>query len=384
MCLYIGHHSLIDVGASVCRNEKRASLILNSVKIMANKSHKGINFQPISKAEKAQLKRRITGSVLRHIYRRRFLKYGTVVGIAILSIFVSVALFRTPDSQLPSIESFAKTVEEMEVGDNVQLVLSKSRQIEIAEEHSAISYSSSGEQVQIGATHTVNQQTTQADALVYNTLIVPFGKRSEILLSDGTKVWLNSGSKLIFPAQFETTKREVYLEGEAVFDVIRQEGQPFVVKSEYQDIKVLGTVFNVSNYKDDTQVYTVLQSGSLLVSLSNAKKMTAQKSIRLSPGTLATLNKQEQSIQAETVVTEPYFSWRDGIFIFKNDPLSTIMKKISRYYNVEIRINNEKLAKETFSGHLDVKENIEHVMQTLKETSGFDYEMTQDNRLIIN
>lgn len=356
------------------------------VSVMKSDSQKSINFQPFSTQERALLKRRISGSVYSHMKRRRLLRYGAGVATLAIITLVSISIFNTSDPNPPSIEAFAKTVNTLKSSNKVQLVLSDAHNVEISEDNSAISYSRTGERVQIGKKHSISQKTSSQEKTVFNTLIVPFGKRSEITLSDGTKVWLNSGSKLVFPAQFEAEKREVYLEGEAVFDVVQRQKQPFLVKSEHQDIEVLGTVFNVSNYKDDQAIYTVLQSGSIQIHLTDDVNFKAQKNVKMTPGTLAVFDKDEKAITTKSVATEPYFSWRDGIFIFKNDSLKSIMKKISRYYNVEVVIHDNHLANETFSGYLDVKENIEHVMQTIKatQTSVFDYQLTKDNKLIIN
>ncbi len=353
---------------------------------MKGHSQKNINFQPLSQDERAQLKRRITGSVYSYMKRGRLLKYGIGITSVVLVVLFSFGIFNTSVPNPASIENFAKSIEKLEPSNKVQLVLSADHNIEISEDDSAISYSSTGEQVQIGKEHSVSQETSSKEKTIFNTLIVPFGKRSEIVLSDGSKVWLNSGSKLIFPANFSADKREVYLEGEAVFEVVHRQKQPFLVKSEHQEIEVLGTVFNISNYKDDNAVYTVLQSGSIQINLTDDNLFKNSKSLKIIPGTLATFDKKEKVIQTKSVATEPYFSWRDGIFIFKNDSLKSIMKKISRYYNVEVLIHDKDLANETFSGYLDVKENIENVMQTIKATqsSEFDYQLTQDNKLIIN
>lgn len=353
---------------------------------MAGNSQKNINFQSLSKQERAQLKQRITGSVYGYVKRGRLLKYGIGITSLVVIVLLSIGVFHTPQSRVSSIETFAKTIQDLEPSNKVQLVLSDDHNIEISEDNSAISYSSTGEQVQIGKEHSVSQKISHNEKTIFNTLIVPFGKRSEIVLSDGSKVWLNSGSKLIFPAQFTADKREVYLEGEAVFEVAHRQKQPFIVKSEHQDIEVLGTVFNVSNYKDDAAIYTVLQSGSIQISLTDDNLINTEKSIKITPGTLATFDKKEKVIQTQSVATEPYFSWRDGIFIFKNDSLKSIMKKISRYYNVEVVIYDQGLADETFSGYLDVKETIENVIQTIKATqpSEFNYQLTPNNKLIIN
>lgn len=353
---------------------------------MEDNFQKNINFQHPSKKEKAQLKRRITNSVYSYVKRRRILKRGVGISAAVIVIFISIGIFNSETPQPSPIEVFAKTVKDLEASSKVQLILSDEHNVEIAEDSSAISYSSTGEEVRIGNEQSVSQKTAHNDQPVFNTLIVPYGKRSEIVLSDGSKVWLNSGSKLIFPAQFSKDEREVYLQGEAIFEVAHRSNQPFKVKSEHHEIEVLGTVFNVSNYSDDAAIFTVLQSGSIQINVMEDKLFKAEKSIKITPGTLATFDKNDRAIQTQSVATEPYFSWREGVFIFKNDSLKSIMKKISRYYNVEIIINDEHLANATFSGHLDVKENIENVMQTIKatEASEFEYHLTQNNQLIIN
>src|SRR5690606_24784727 len=154
-------------------------------------------------------------------------------------LILSLGIFNTSKPSTSSIETFVKTINDLEPSSKVQLVLNDAHKIEIDEDNSAISYSSTGEKVQIGKEHSISQKTGHQEKIVFNTLIVPFGKRSEIMLSDGSKVWLNSGSKLVFPAHFEADQREVYLEGEAVFEVVHRKEQPFLVKSEHQVIEVL-------------------------------------------------------------------------------------------------------------------------------------------------
>jgi ferric-dicitrate binding protein FerR (iron transport regulator) len=213
---------------------------------------------------------------------------------------------------------------------------------------------------------------------------VPYGRRANIELSDGSKIWLNSGSKFIFPATFEGDKREVYLEGEGIFEVNRDKNRPFVVKAYNHEIQVLGTVFNVSNYTDENTISTVLKSGSVLINLKNGSFFNSKESIKITPGTLAVYNKSDMEVITKKVEIEKYFSWRDGIYIFKNAPMQSIMKKISRYYNIDIIINDAYLANQTFSGYLDVKDTVENVLNTIKETTEFEYHITENNKLIIN
>jgi len=353
---------------------------------MKDNSNQNMNFSQLSTEEKSYLKQKIKGSVYRYILRKRSLKFVLGAAAAAVVILFSVSIFNRVLPNSSPLENFANAQKDQSSNGHVKLILSDKKNIEIAEDNSTIAYSHSGQNVKIGTSKLIRQETLEQKDIVYNTLIVPYGKRSEIVLADGSKVWLNSGSKLIFPAVFLGDKREVYLEGEAIFEVIHNEKQAFVVKTDKQNIEVLGTVFNVSNYPEDNNIYTVLKSGSIQLSYKNNSILQTTEHIQISPNTLTTYNKMDQSIATDSVDVEKYFSWRDGIFIFKNDSLKSIMKKIARYYNVEIVINDQNLANQTFSGYLDVKESIENVMKTIEETetSRFEYQLTENNKLIIN
>jgi ferric-dicitrate binding protein FerR (iron transport regulator) len=350
-----------------------------------NNSSPNMDFTELSKDEKLQLKNKITSSIYSYIQKKRRIKYALGISAASVAILFSIGLFQTKEQE-SSIETYAKTLKDQSPSEQINLILGDSKLIEIAEENSTIAYSNSGQKVTIGTSKSVSQQVSKSNQVVFNTLIVPYGKRSEIVLADGSKVWLNSGSKLIFPATFLGDTREVYLEGEAIFEVKHNKKQPFIVKLDNQSVDVLGTVFNVSNYADDEAIYTILKSGSIQLSYKNNSILNETEHFKIIPNTLATYNKTDRNLKTNTVDVEKYFSWRDGVFIFKNDDLKSIMKKIARYYNVEVVINDESLANQKFSGYLDVNENIEHVMQTIQtaEASRFEYHITKTNKLIIN
>ncbi|MBL4879678.1 MAG: FecR domain-containing protein, partial [Oleispira sp.] len=326
---------------------------------------------------------RITDSIYSYIMKRRRIKYGVYVAAASVVVMLSIRLFNNTMHNTSPIENFVKTLGDGDIESlqNVKLILNDNQNIEIVEENTAISYSNTGQEVKIGNSKSVYQNPSKSKKIVFNTLIVPYGKRSEIELADGSKVWLNSGSKLVFPSSFTGSKREVYLEGEAIFEVAHDKTYPFIVKANSQEIEVLGTVFNVSNYANDNLISTVLKSGSVQI---NFKDNAFNKNIRITPGELAVYNKVSNTIQTKIVEVEKYFSWRDGIFIFKDDSLRSIMKKVSKYYNINIVINNEDLANQEFSGLLDIKDNVEGVLSTIQETTEFQYNITIDNKIIIN
>ncbi len=325
----------------------------------------------------------ISLSVSKYIQRKRFLKYGVGIAAACILGFFVVSHFQDNTHQLSPMDSYVNTLEGQQIPDQIQLVLGDDQNVNIAENDASISYSSSGEQVTIGNSQSVNQNALKGQKVVFNTLIVPYGKRSSIELADGSKVWLNSGSKLVFPAAFTQDKREVYLEGEGIFEVAHDKAHPFIVRSGNQNIEVLGTVFNVSNYHDDDAICTVLKSGSVKISYNNSRLTNSNESITIKPNTLAVYDRINKDIKTQQVEVEKYFSWRDGIFIFKNDSMQSIMKKVSRYYNIEIIINEKQLSNATFSGYLDVRDNVENVIKIIQETTKFDYTIT-NNKLSIN
>jgi hypothetical protein len=353
---------------------------------MDKRKFEKLNFTDMSEHEKNRLKRRITNSIFTYSRRRRRIIYGIGLVAASFLIFMSIGIFNITNNDSSPIESFvdAQDTKEGESSGNVKLILYGDQYIDIAEDDSTILYSNTGQDIIIGKTRSINQDNYNSKEIVFNTLIVPYGRRANIELSDGSKIWLNSGSKFIFPATFEEDKREVYLEGEGIFEVNRDKNRPFFVKAYNHEIEVLGTVFNISNYTDENTISTVLKSGSVQINLKNGSFFNSKESIKITPGTLAVYDKSDMEVIIKKVEIEKYFSWRDGIYIFKNAPMQSIMKKISRYYNIEIIINDAYLANQTFSGYLDVKDTVENVLNTIKETTEFEYHITENNKLIIN
>src|SRR5690606_7115699 len=147
--------------------------------------------------------------------------------------------------------------------DDVILLLDDQERVVIEEEGSVIKYSQTGKTISINDTKSIELGTEEKVA--FNTLMVPYGKRAQIALSDGSRVWLNSGSKFVYPSRFAGNVREVYLEGEGIFEVISNQEQPFLITARDHQIRVLGTVFNVSNYPDEHCITTVLKSGRVQV-----------------------------------------------------------------------------------------------------------------------
>jgi len=353
---------------------------------MENKKPEDVHSKSISEAEIKQLKIRILSSVGNHKRNKKRLKYTIAIAASIV-VFLSSGVYFNYLSQEKevSITDFVKSSKNLQSknSEKVTLILNKGENVNLDEDDPTITYSASGKNVSVGNSKTLSQETIDNDEVVYNTLLVPYGKRSKIKLSDGSTVWINSGSRLIYPAVFKKEKREVYIEGEAIFEVAHNENRPFIVSSENQEIKVLGTVFNVNNYADESSAYTVLKSGSVQIGYAGNTSEANTENLKIAPGTFAGYNKKTNRMSSKKVDVNRYFSWREGVLIFRNDDLSTIMRRLSRYYNIDITIDSDKLSNETFSGYLDLKDNVEKVMETIKKTTDLKYDRTDTQKITI-
>lgn len=351
---------------------------------MENKRPHKLKTLPITDSEKLELKTKIFNSIHKNrSMKKRLRLVFSMAASLILMLGLGWHFYQTPEESITDFVKSSDGVEPATDSDEVTLILGEGKNLKVDEKITAINYSSDGQKVTIGSTKEIDQATEKNNKTVYNTLLVPYGKRSKIKLSDGSMVWLNSGSKLVYPAVFNANKREVYLEGEAIFDVTHNKEKPFIVISDNQEIEVLGTVFGVTDYKDENTINTVLKTGSVQISyIRNAASRSNIDKMKITPGTKATYNKSKQSITSEKVNVDNYFSWRDGVLIFKNNDLRYIAKRLSRYYNLEISIESEDLANETFSGYLDLNENLDDVIDNIKASTNMDYIFTGDQIII--
>ncbi|KZS42850.1 hypothetical protein AWE51_15900 [Aquimarina aggregata] len=230
----------------------------------------------------------------------------------------------------------------------------------------------------------VYNDATHTEKLTYNTLTVPYGKRFDIVLSDGTSIFLNSGSSIKYPVQFiKGQSRQVFLNGEAFFDVAEDKLHPFIIDAQELNVEVLGTKFNVSTYKEDSQIEVVLVEGSVELD-KQSYKGNKEKSVILKPGFNGVFNKKENSISTSKVNTSLYTSWMTGNVVFRNAPFREIAKKLERVYNVSIIINNEELANENFNASIEVdNETIEEVLNYFNKFFDIEFEII-NNKILIN
>lgn len=309
---------------------------------------------------KKQLADRIDLTIGR--YKRRVFIAQVSVAASVLVLLGTAAVLQL--RRQPGIVKYAFSQPSVSSVSNTRLYLA-ANQIEIESNESSINYSDNGELIAIDASETINQQSGSGEPMM-NTILVPFGKRARLTLSDQSKVWLNSGSKLVFPAKFDGKKREVFLEGEAIFEVSHHASQPFHVLTNELDIRVLGTVFNVCAYADDSLASTVLVQGAVALTYPG-NKLLGNSALQMSPGMLVDYNSTTRTIASRKVDPLFYTSWRDGYLVFQQQKLGDIIKKIARYYNVSIRLDDADLAGEVFSGNLDLKSSAPEVLAMVAE-----------------
>jgi len=219
----------------------------------------------------------------------------------------------------------------------------------------------------------VNKGERDQLSTLYNTIEVPYGKRSQITLYDGTKVWLNSGTKFRYPVVFSRKSRDVYMEGEAYFDVAKDPNHPFTVSSGQLKINVLGTHFDVCAYPDDNEFSATLNEGSV-----NAVNTTTDKGLKLIPGEQLILNRKTNGMKLVKVDTDLYTSWKEGMLKFENAPFDELIKKMERWYDVDIKVEPSVSTKGHYTMTIKT-ESLREMLKVVSKTTAIKYEIIENN-----
>jgi transmembrane sensor len=201
-----------------------------------------------------------------------------------------------------------------------------------------------------------------------NTIQTPKGGKYQIRLPDGSKVWLNSASTLIYPTTFAGNERKVQLKGEAYFEIAPNKNVPFRVESDNQIVEVLGTHFNINSYDDEDYVKTTLLEGSVKVILSSNPNEISKTKL-LKPGEQSLTKSSQSGIRIENADTEKAVAWKNGYFKFRNTPIKEIMREIERWYDVEL-VYEGKIPSDEFTGFISNDVKISAVLKIMEESGG--------------
>jgi transmembrane sensor len=210
----------------------------------------------------------------------------------------------------------------------------------------------------------------------FNTLTTAKGEQYQLILPDGSHVWLNAASAVIYPVVFDKKERAVELNGEAYFEVVHKPESPFKVKTRRQEVEVLGTHFNIYAYDDESITRTTLVEGSVKVSA-----FTSHNTIVIKPGQQSLVD--DYNLKVETVDTDDALAWKNGYFEFNDESLESIMKKVGRWYNLDVEYSNNTAKYQLFSGSVSRYKNVSQVIKTLELTNAAHFKIENNKILVI-
>ncbi len=285
---------------------------------------------------------------------------------AVAALFFSIGalIFYRPTQFNPAFQAFNS--QERIPSDQAQLIRPNGESVILGDQRPVIKYQKNGVLV-------INKDTLDAANANYrnsqalNQLIIPYGRTSELVLPDGTKVILNAGSRLAYPESFTGGPREVMLLGEAYFEVKHDPKHPFVVQVNDLHIKDLGTKFNISAYPADGRIETVLTEGKLIINQDNSGLF--DRGTELIPGQLASFDKRTSEMQVRSVDIEDHVLWTQGIMKFETVDLNRITKKLERYYNIQFQYDDPMMGSLKISGKLELKEDRNEVIERIARTA---------------
>lgn len=289
----------------------------------------------------------------------------------ILSVSIYTSVFNTTD-----IEVIAREMKIASESDEIQLVLCD-KPIPIGGKESKIQHDAKGAVVvnsEKVADLSQSSPRSSKRSTEFNQLIVPNGKRSTLILEDGTKVWVNAGSRVVYPVAFAGGKREIYVNGEIFLEVTPDKKRPFVVKTKEMEVQVLGTSFNVTAYETDRSASVVLVNGAVVIDTKD------KENVCLTPNNMFSYHEGESNIKEVDV--NNYILWREGLYTYKSENLSIILDRLSRYYGKSISYKQD-IAALKCSGKLDMQEDLEVVLDGLCQTAPVKYKKIGNEYVLV-
>lgn len=292
---------------------------------------------------------------------RKISYWTTVITAAMVILAIGILIFfksgRDADPLASIVPGSSKAVLILEDGSQKDLSREEIMRIdgiEVKNDGTSIAYGKTGGEYKTTA---------------YNELQIPRGGEYRLMLADGTQVWLNSQTKLRYPVSFDGEKREVWLEGEAYFQVAKDAEHPFVIRTrERVAVEVLGTSFNVRAYKDESRIETVLEEGVV-------KMSAAGQVVKLLPGNRSCYDCESRQMEVGMVDTRIFTDWRSGQFIFFKKRVEEILRDLSRWYDLEIFYRSEKAKDILFSGSVKKYDHITTLLEAMEVAGGITFEI---------
>nr|WP_319997979.1 FecR domain-containing protein [uncultured Draconibacterium sp.] len=302
------------------------------------------------------------------------LKYAAILAIPL--VVASYFLFRNFNFE-DSSATFAELEKQISEFSESSLITDKGEVVHLQSTSTESIVEVDGTQIhRKDSTLLYNKEDRKTEKIKYNSLVTPRSKVYNLVLADGTKVWLNASSAIKYPVSFTGDIRKVYLTGEAYFEVAHDKTKPFIVSTSEMDVEVLGTSFNVMAYPEDQTVETTLVSGQVKVETENNEMI-------LEPGMQAQLDKTTNLLDQGKTSTDLYTSWRFGKYIFEYENLEGVMSKLSRWYDIDVSFANAQKKNLHFSGTLFKYNDINETLHIIELTTNVKFENTE-NSITVN
>lgn len=302
--------------------------------------------------------------------RRHILRYvgyaAAFIGVLIGSVFLWRSTPHQPQNTI--ITAHQETI--TPGGQKATLVLASGQEVDLSSvKNNTMEISG----IEVSGERAVVKSASEnvADKGAWNKIITPRGGEYNLVLSDGTVIYINSESCLEFPSKFTGSQREVKLQGEAYFSVSKNSNSRFIVKTNEMDIVVTGTEFNIKAYKEENTVQTTLVNG--LVSIATGKDR--QNIVNLVPAQQAELNLTTRRLDVKEVDIHPFIAWKNGQFIFKGDRLEDIMIVLARWYDFEVFYRNEEVKNLVFAGKINRMEVVDPILEIMESTKKVNIEV---------
>ena len=322
-----------------------------------------------------EVHKEISGKLLAGKRQKRYFVLGGSVVAASVVVACMLLIFGLEKQQKESSPVMAgqEKVEINPAKGKVMLVLENGKQINLSNSLPDTLHLSSV--AMIGEKGKLSYRMT-ADSLpveeVIHKIVTTVGGDYQLVLSDGTKVWLNAESEIDYPIEFLGDKREVFLKGEAYFEVAPDPEKPFIVKTTSMQTRVLGTSFNINAYENEPNVYTTLLTGKVEVMLN---KRGNASPVVLKPAMQLKLDKESGDFSVEKVRVEEITAWRYGVFMFAEDDIEVVTRMLSRWYDVKFVFDGERKGPHTFSGRMSKDDKLNEILEMLTLTGGPEFKI---------
>ena len=298
----------------------------------------------------------------------RRITYSAVAVAASIALFFVVRTFLIRHNGNDMMTFVSALTDSISHSGEIQLIVSEQKTLYLQGQETAITYDSAG-------IHTDTAKLSKDEASSYNRLIVPYGKSSVLTLHDDTKIWVNAGTILVYPVEFEKDRREIYVNGEIFLDVAPDAKRPFTVRTDDYRIQVVGTKFNVQAYSADGQSRIALAEGAVKIISGKANTVTP-----LTPNQVFEQDKSGRSSVKDADISR-YTSWIHGMYMYESERLDVILKRLERYYGKEIEAE-VSVSEITCSGELELKENVEDVLSFISMAASVRYAKVGDKYII--